>query len=667
MPGPRTRQSSVDHRPLATDGPGRRPLSLALLAGILLTAPFPAFAQKQTFVEGLVELTTSLAGTYGDEGPRAHAALDTMSRALAEWDLSLRENEGTVASRLPAAPPQNALEMHATMGALYLERGRLSDALREFRAASRIAPQRASLHLLQGLVNDAANEPADAVQGFLHAWQLEPDDPAKAYLLADRQLRANPIGDATSPIATLTAVARRIAAQTYPRKDEPFIRASLVHDEASSTPLFAAAAYQDAFALIERSAYADALAALSSAIARDPLVAPDRTPGMARGSAALRDGRVAEATAHFAAEIAARPRSSEAHRLIAVAYWATAEYEASIEHLEQAIRITPTDERSRLMLARVLGEIQQPARAEQVLVDAIQALPSSASAHWQLGRLYQSTRRNQEAITELNAASALSALAGKATLFAEIGHLALSLLNPDAAVQAFSAQVRLTPNDGLAHRNRGRALLLQGEQRQAFIEFVASLLLAPQEPEAYLAIGQIYLARAEYADAVLFLQRAAAITPDDAEARYALGTALIRMGQQEAGTTQLDEFHRLQALDVEDQRRRIDVSVLKLEAGARTREGAHERATALWQAIVAAQPGVGSHHAGLAAALAQSGQLDAAAGEYEKALSLDPAPDVYRQLAALYERMGRLDESARTRATLQRLAQGLLRGDGTAR
>jgi hypothetical protein len=92
-------------------GQVRRSLRIAMVANALLSAPLPASAQREAFVEGLVALTTALSGTYGDEGAHARAALDTMSRALTEWDRSLRENEETVAARL-AVPSQNALEMH---------------------------------------------------------------------------------------------------------------------------------------------------------------------------------------------------------------------------------------------------------------------------------------------------------------------------------------------------------------------------------------------------------------------------------------------------------------------------------------------------------------------------------------------------------------------------
>ena len=120
--------------------------------------------------------------------------------------------------------------------------------------------------------------------------------------------------------------------------------------------------------------------------------------------------------------------------MLGVTYWATGEYEKSIEQFENAIRLNPVDERARLTLARVFAEAGEPARAQQMLMEAVRRLPSSALAHMRLGRLHASADRNQEAIGELEAAARLSALAGKAQLYREIGSLYLRESNPDGAV-----------------------------------------------------------------------------------------------------------------------------------------------------------------------------------------------------------------------------------------
>jgi tetratricopeptide (TPR) repeat protein len=645
----------------------RGTVCIAIVATTLLSTPRPAAAQKSTFVDGLVSLTTALSGRYGDEGPQARAALDTMSRALKEWDDSLRDSEQTVAARLPTATPSKALSMHTEMGAFLLERGRLTDALREFQAASRLAPDNPAFQLFQGVVHDAAGRPADALDAFRHAWDIEREDPVKSYLLATRERQAGAADAARQPMDALSAAAALVVARTYRGKTMTFVRTSLVQDEASSTPLFAPAIYQQAYALIERAAYAEAIAALRATFANDPLLAGALTPRMMQGTAALRDGRILDARTAFAEEIAAQPRSSEAHRLIALTYWATTDYDKSIEHLTESIRLSPADERSRIALARVFTDAGQLERAEQTLVETARALPSSALAHWRLARIYETAHRDQEAAQALEKAAALSALAGRAVLYREIGMVQMRLLDADAAAQAFATRIRLTPNDALAHRERGRALLFNGHEDEGLMEFAAALLLDPSNAEPYLAIGQIHLAAGKYAEALPALDTAVALGGDNAEARYALGTALLRLGRTVEGNTQLEEFRRLQAKAADDRRRQIEIDLLKLEARTRSGEGANDRAVELWQAVVSAQPDVASNHAALAAALAAVGHLDTAADEYMKAIRLDAAPDTYRQLAALYDRMNRPNESTRTRAILLQLQEESLRSDDATR
>jgi tetratricopeptide (TPR) repeat protein len=644
----------------------RGTFTIAIVATAVVSAPSPVAAQKATFVDGLVALTTALSGRYGDEGAQARAAVDTMSRALAEWDRSLQESEAVLAAKLPTASSSLALEMHTAMGGLYLERGRPGDALREFQSASSLAPKNPAFHLFQALIHESATKPADALESFRRAWELERDDPVKSYLLAERELDAGRTEAAQQPVAILSAAAGLVATHQYHVRLRPFVSISLLQDEASSTPLFAPAIYQQAYALIEQGAYGDALTAFRSALHDDPLLAGELTAHMSQGADALRQGYIADARVHFASEIGERPQSSEPHRLMAVTYWATTDYDKSIEHLEQAIRLNPADERSRILLAKVLTEAGQPERAEQTLIETARVLPASALARWRLGRLYESARRDQEAVRELETGAALSVLVGKAELYREIGTVHMRLLDADAAAHAFWKRIRLTPNDAVAHRERGRALLLGGHQEEALIEFAAALLVDPDDADACLAIGQIHLAAGQYADAAPVLERAVTLDGDVAEARYALGTALLRLARQDEGTKQLEEFHRLQAKAVEDQRRRIEIGLLKQEAATRTREGAHDPAAALWQAVVAAQPGVASNHVELAAALARGGKLAAAVAEYEKAIVLDPAPETYRQLAALDDRMGRRDDGIRTRATLLQLQEEALRGDSAA-
>ena len=169
----------------------RRTLSIAsCAAAILAWSTSPADAQKQVFLEGLSELTAASAGTFGDEGARIGPALDTMARGLAEWDRAIQAFEARVTSELPAASPAVASLMRATLGTMYVERGRLTDALREIEAASRLEPQRADLHLLRARLLDATARSADAGEAFRAAVGRGLGQPRHGLLLPPSQRRA---------------------------------------------------------------------------------------------------------------------------------------------------------------------------------------------------------------------------------------------------------------------------------------------------------------------------------------------------------------------------------------------------------------------------------------------------------------------------------------------
>ncbi len=112
-------------------------------------------AQRATVVRALADLRTALDGTYGDEGGEIARRLGDLSEAVASWDRSIRETELKLRPRLEGASPDEAALAHEALGSMYMERGRFADAVTEFEAASRVAPQRASLHLSRAFALDA--------------------------------------------------------------------------------------------------------------------------------------------------------------------------------------------------------------------------------------------------------------------------------------------------------------------------------------------------------------------------------------------------------------------------------------------------------------------------------------------------------------------------------
>src|SRR5687767_2037716 len=182
------------------------PLMLALLA-----VPSTADAQRDPFFSAVVAFYRSSAGLYGDEGPQLTAHLAAMSTALDRWDRDIREAEGELRSRLQSvADLQTKLQIHTTLASLYMERGRMRDAAREFDEDIKLDPRRAAFHRLKGLVLQAMpgdfEALAKAADAFRAAWLLDPDDLQNAYrLIACRSALATPqeLGRAHDTLANL--------------------------------------------------------------------------------------------------------------------------------------------------------------------------------------------------------------------------------------------------------------------------------------------------------------------------------------------------------------------------------------------------------------------------------------------------------------------------------
>ena len=206
-------------------------------------SPAIAAAQRAVFVEGLSELTDAVAGTYGDEGARVGPALDKMAGGLAEWDRAIRAFESRLASELPGASPRAAFQMREALARMYVERGRLADAVRELDAASRLEPQRADVHVLRGLVLDASARSTDAGEAFRSAWALDASDPITAYHVFRHAATAGNTKEMQGARETLAAAYLRLLQDGARAKAFPFVGIELLQDSAASAPVLSPVAY----------------------------------------------------------------------------------------------------------------------------------------------------------------------------------------------------------------------------------------------------------------------------------------------------------------------------------------------------------------------------------------------------------------------------------------
>jgi tetratricopeptide (TPR) repeat protein len=587
--------------------PARRLIVAAWAVALLVSLPVRAAAQKSAFIDAFIEFHSALPGIFGDEGSQVTAALARMSASLDVWEQAGRDLKQSLRARAGTTPADVAL--------VDIDQQQLGAALEEIERAIAADTRRPSYRVLQGLLLQALNRPADAGIAFEAAHTLDPGDSIATYLLAASRADAGR-SDAIPPLAlALTSVAERGGTVGQ----GPFPRLTLVDDLSAQWPIFSPPLYADGFAAMAAGRFHEALDRFRDAAARDPLVVDEaaHTPLVSAGIAALRQGRGPEAISSLEAAVRVLAESPEAHRDLGIAYRAMNRLPESIGQFEAAVRLAPRVQRARLALGAALMEAGRLGEAERVLRETIEVLPASGDARWALAQVYERLDRGPEAIDTLEAALPLTVMAGKSHLYWRIAQLAHGYRRDyPRVISVVSQRTWLVLNEPAAHKDLGMAYYRAGRMDEALTELAMAALLGQQDAEMLSAVGQIHLAAGRLDAAERATRRAVMLDGNLPQARYVLGSTLRRLGRVEDATRELNAFRRLQQAAFHQQQRTFEIDTTVHQARR----------------------------------LASAGRLDEAAAAYEKAGALGAAPAIYRELAAVYARLGRTADRARALA-----------------
>ena len=632
----------------------RRRRSLILIQILLVLAvPSNALAQRDTFFSAFLTFYKTLGGTSGDEGPQLVSHLQELSTALERWDEEIRAAEQQLRPQLNGADAQTALQVHTLLASLYMERGRVDDALREFDEDIRIDPRRAAFHRFKGLVQQLQGRPA-AAEAFRTAWLVDPADPQNAYrLLAVRSAETTP-QETERALETLASVERDLLNGRRSRATALFTNLSGIVDDAGGAVAFVPAAYARGFSLVLKGELESGLAALRAAVTTDPLVTDpsETTETMTRGISALRQGLVAAAIEQFEAAVAMSGDSAEAHRMLATAYGVNGDVTRSLQHLREAVRLNPRDERARLALVRTLDDSSAAADTEDAVRAAIAELPDAGAFRWQLATLAaRRGRTNQADLALISALDRYVVLVGRGELHIRLAKLAQTHLEYESAIGLLERAAALVPNNTVAHKTLARAYIEDGRDSEGSAELVVALMLDPDDAETLTGIGRLHLAAGRLPESIDALQRAIAIDRNNQEALQALGDALVRAGKATEGQTRLQESAQLRSRSIDEERLTRTIAILTVQADVRKDERDFAGAIDLWDQIIQLRRGSASNYVRLAETCVAAGRLDEAANAYQTAISLGAAVDVHRRLAEVYAALGRADDSTRERAS----------------
>jgi len=625
---------------------------------------------KTAFLQAVGQFGLALDGSSGDEGMRVRSSLETMSRALDEWDAVLRKYEAAMATDLRTAEPALALKMHLALGGLYLDRARTADGLRELAAARQLDQTRPDVPVFEALAhsqlegNDAA-----ATAALRRAATLNPDDAMTAYVLGRLLSRTGAADDAGRAYERfVTSEGRRIG-QNPPSSPTPFVDLRLFHETPGVEPFFPPALYADGFAELQRGNLTRAIELFRQSATRDPLVAEGgvESGALGRAAAALRDGSLDRAAEHVAVAIELAPDRAEPHRIQGLIHLANRQPEMAANAFKVAIALNARDERARLGLADALIAGDKLPAARDALQELLTLLPSSGRARYKLGLVYQRQGLYADAMRELAAAAALKPLLGLNSVYQTIGALARSQQQYDAAIAAFSQRIDLIPNDTAAHHELGEIYFRQGRQTEALAEFTAAVMLNPKHVDSHTAIGQVHLRGGNYAEAVAAARRAVALDGSHREARYILATSLVRMGNVDEGKKELEVYQRLQAEATAARSRQLEIDGLRRDASVSIVNGEFAKAVSLLRQALERDAQSAQARLDLGLALLKAGQPAEAVEHLTAAAAKENSEEAHEYLSEAYAALGRRADAERERAIAVRMRQDAVRRTGAGR
>lgn len=298
---------------------------------------------------------------------------------------------------------------------------------------------------------------------------------------------------------------------------------------------------------------------------------------------------------------------------------------------------------------------------------------------------------------------------------ANLGLVFDSLGRFDEAVAQFRAAVALAPGDRSLRTNLAMAYYQKGDLQGAVREFSELLKDHPEDIQTATLLGNCYVRQGHPAQAVSLLTPLAASYPNDVSLQLTLGWGLVRAGRTKEGLERIDKLAqqansaeaymgaataqlRLEALD--QARRNVDAA-LRLNPhlrGLHTLSGMiaadfgdYEGAEAAFEKELEANPSDVQAQLNLGSVLYSQRKLDAAREHLERALELAPASsqalydlalveraqgrveaavkdletvvgkdpkwlDPHVELAALYYRLNRPQDGAREKLIVDRLA-----------
>lgn len=467
---------------------------------------------------------------------------------------------------------------------------RLEDAVREFRAELRLAPDDSLANLRLGMALVGQRQYAEALRPLEIASRSSSASSDTFHYLGRCQLALDRPADAVVSFRRALELATSIGI------DDPRLRH--IH-------------YQLGVALRQSGAADEAAAQFAEA---------ERV-------AAKRADTDREKLEQFLADVPAAPREETTTVLPAQSSFSGLGA-AERERIER--RATTAVARAYMNLGVMQAQARRFARAAEFFAQAADADPEFPQVQYSLGVAYFSAQQYENATAPLT--RALASDPSKA----EIGRmLALASLNAgayDKAAELLASDPRRDADPSLQYAY-ALALVRTGRASEAEAVFARLLAAHGTTPELQVLVGQAYAQQGDFESAIGALQRALQLKPDVPDANATLGEIYLKQGRLADARA---------ALRLELGVRPDDPNAGNTLATVLELEGEQEEAVRILRSVLRSRPGFANARYLLGKILLTRGETDEAVEQLEAGVRLAPEDaNIHYQLAQAYRKQGR--------------------------
>jgi tetratricopeptide (TPR) repeat protein len=170
---------------------------------------------------------------------------------------------------------------------------------------------------------------------------------------------------------------------------------------------------------------------------------------------------------------------------------------------------------------------------------------TSGLPHLLLGRAYQNSNRSELALTQFQ--NALKAEPNLSMGHFHLGYALESIGRSAEALIEYEKELKTSPQNAEALYRYGHLLLEAGRLNDAEIQLDRAVQVNPQSADAFYDLGKVMLLQHKAAEAVIALQRSIQIDPDSSSTYFQLAKALSKTGDAAGAKAANSKFRELKA------------------------------------------------------------------------------------------------------------------------